>query len=229
MTVKTMMLGVADGLMSRRGPAWAIAIDQRTGVDVYVAPREFHGAVKTSFHASGKWRHAYPEEHLDDLFGASGPVEDRSFLKWTRPPQITPGITWALRILTSPASRPVALERKDEKVIWVQGSLTPRWTEVDVFFLGPNAPRIAPTLASEPHGILRTEPLVNGESLCMFYQTIDAPVMPSAQSGAMHFYKGRSAEGLRTAANLSAVAYAEDSNGTQVVIVGPAQVAGQSR
>jgi len=220
------MVGVADGLRSRRGPAWAIAIDEKNSlVDVYVTARELRGAVKTSFHATGKWRHAYPEEHLDHLFGADGPPGDRSFLKWTRPSQIAPEVTWALRILISPASPPIPLERKDENVIWVQGSLAPRWTEIDIFFLGPSAPRIAPTLTSEPHGVLLTEPLANGESLCVFFQTIDAPSMPAAQSGEFHPYKGRSAEDLKGAVNLTLLAFAEDSNRTQTVVVGPAQVA----
>lgn len=60
------------------------------GSDIYIAPRNATGAIKTSLHASGKFRHAFVTDEVAERFQPAG--ADRAFSKWGRPaPQVRGG------------------------------------------------------------------------------------------------------------------------------------------
>jgi hypothetical protein len=88
-----------------RSAVWRIWTQKN---EVYVAPRSLGGEIKTSLHASGRWRRALRT-----------PLDRHSFLLVTgqRPPEFVNGATLALRIivaadeLTAPGVEPPAKEK----------------------------------------------------------------------------------------------------------------------
>lgn len=71
--------------------------------DVYLAARTLAQDIKVSFHHSGKWRHAFTEEHVSKPTSFVPSGEDRAQSKWRRPSEMAPGVTMAFQIIV-PAS-----------------------------------------------------------------------------------------------------------------------------
>jgi hypothetical protein len=93
-----------------RSAVWRIWTQKN---EVYVAPRSLAGEIKTSLHASGRWRHGFTDTARSPFV----PAGDRAFYKWQRPPEFVNGATLALRIivpadeLTAPGVEPPVKEK----------------------------------------------------------------------------------------------------------------------
>lgn len=101
----------------------------RNGRDVYVTPRSLANVLKTSLHASGRFRHAFVTAETADRFRPGG--ADRAFHKWVRSPQQKPGGTLLCQVILperglqrQPTAVPLPpnvkrLERPGQGFMWV--------------------------------------------------------------------------------------------------------------
>src|SRR5687767_12106817 len=94
--------GAPDGPHGTVYRLWAVdgAVRPDGPSDVYLADRSMGGILKTSLHASGKWRTAFTADAV-----ASGKVSlpsgaDRKVTGWERPATIAKGVTIAYWIVT---------------------------------------------------------------------------------------------------------------------------------
>ncbi|HXD55147.1 MAG TPA: hypothetical protein VN618_10380 [Solirubrobacteraceae bacterium] len=83
------------------------------GDDIYVETRHAGGAIKTSLHKSGRFRHAFDAKHASRWVGDG----DRAFVKWKEPEGEPGNVRLLLKIimptdeLTVPAEEPADVEK----------------------------------------------------------------------------------------------------------------------
>ena len=108
-------VGSTDG---PRGSVWRIWVN---GNDVYVAARVAASEMKVSLHASGKWRSAFTERHVQREDALIASDRDRAVDKWERPDEFAPGWTRAF-VIVVPASEVVpsqAVITDPGEIIWI--------------------------------------------------------------------------------------------------------------
>jgi len=91
------------------------------GNDVYVAARVAASEMKVSLHASGKWRSAFTERHVQREDALISADRDRAVDKWERPGEFAPGWTRAF-VIVVPASEVVPSEAvipDPQEIIWI--------------------------------------------------------------------------------------------------------------
>lgn len=86
---------------------------------MYVACRELRGAVKTSLHESGSWQVGFSTEFFDRGFEERARPRSRHIEIWPRPPEISPGLTLALRIVVPWGSPTIEIRRNERGVKWI--------------------------------------------------------------------------------------------------------------
>jgi hypothetical protein len=108
-------VGSTDG---PRGSVWRIWVNRN---DVYVAARVAASEMKVSLHASGKWRSAFTERHVQREDALISSDRDRAVDKWERPAEFAPGWTRAF-VIVVPASEVVpsaAIIPDPQEIIWI--------------------------------------------------------------------------------------------------------------
>lgn len=89
----------ADGsLRSAEWRVWTV----KNAADVYAAARLIGGEIKVSLHQSGNWQHGFTADGKAQ--GSLPPGQSRHFTRWSRPAEITPGWTRAVRVIIPDAT-----------------------------------------------------------------------------------------------------------------------------
>src|SRR5712671_3865940 len=92
---QTVRFFIEDGA-GRRSTTWRVWTTGRTA-DIYFAHREVAGELKGSLHESGSWQYGMTTERIRTAHRVRGwDGHSRHFMKWQRPPEITPGLTLAV-------------------------------------------------------------------------------------------------------------------------------------
>ena len=99
MSKKSIRFGVTDS-KGNRSATWNCSAAKPPKNDIYLACREIGSIIKVSLHQSGIWRLAYEENFFEDNFGKIDEIDkDRAIEKWSKPPEIAPGVTLAFRVV----------------------------------------------------------------------------------------------------------------------------------
>jgi len=202
---QVLRFGIHDSA-GHRAATWKLLTGKGSNKsDVYLVFRELNNTLKVSLHGSGQWHIAHSRRTFEeDVKGTVPKFEDRYIEKWSRPPDIAPGITLALRIGTPwwAVSTPVKEDRV-RGVTWLPNAPEPRATEIDILISKPMTPLIEwPGRRSMDTSFIGALLLENGEIIWAVYQIVDMPDYSRLGTGTGWFYKGKNekdleGEGLR--------------------------------
>ena len=157
-----------EGLRSGVIRVWA----NRNRSDVYVAARSVASEYKVSLHESGNWQIGFTREHA---LGHSPrtrtrvpirEVRERLITRWSRPPEVMPGLTRAFAVLVSAAG--VVLRGDDgsgdDDIYWYPKPKEKPIAKFDIFLSTPGA-RVTgwPGRRSLGASYVGSFPLRNGE------------------------------------------------------------------
>ena len=230
MPEKRIRFGVRND-RGRRAATWTLILKvSPTRPEVYLCVRNLGGTLKTSFHASGKWRHAYVKAKFDELFsGVENAPEDRCIDEWSRPAEHGPGITWALRILVPPVSARTRIEAESAgNIHWIGLAQKPRWTEIGIFFLSPKHATVGPPVNATDFGVVATEALGNGEFVHVVHQSIEAPSFPETAPMPVRFFAGHTPADILSG-DFRTLMFTSHTNGIRVIVDAPVEVSWRAR
>lgn len=187
--------------------------------EVYLTCRELLGTIKTSFHESGQWHTAYPQNVFEKLVeGAIPTFKDRYFEKWSRLFNIAPGITLAFRIVTpwSAVNTPVK-EDKSESITWLPNAPESKATEIDILITKPTTPLTEwPGRQLIGTSFIGALLLANGEITWAVYRIVDMPDFSNLGTGTGHFFKGKNEKDLK-GKDLRSFAFGTQPDGSRII------------
>lgn len=211
--------GVSNGagLRAATWKLWTVTTDGK--FDVYLACRQLGGSMKASMHESGQWHIAYTKQTFETkVQGAIAQAKDRFIEKWTRPPEIAPGVTAAFRIVTPWTAVKTAIEAADvNKVTWLPKAPEGHAAEIYVFILKP-CTEVSDCPGAKSMGMkaIGSFALVNGETVWAVWRHIPMPEIKTAGPGVGQFFKGMSMENLEDD-DLRMLAFSTDPDGVTVL------------
>jgi hypothetical protein len=218
MSQKALRFGIQDGV--RRAATWKLWTETAHGnSEVYLACRALGGSLKASLHQSGNWHIAHSQRTFEErVQGAIPRFTDRFIDKWPRPPEITPGVTLAFRIVTPSSAVSSSIDGSNVSgVIWLPNAPTEKATEIDIFFVNSATPPSGwPGKRSMGTSLVGSLPLENGDKVWVVYWVIDMPDLSQLNKGRGGFYKGRSRADLE-GAQLRALVFGNEPDGSRVM------------
>jgi hypothetical protein len=159
--------------------------------DFYLACREFKGAMKVSFHETGKWHSGFDREFLDKKAPKdSRLLIDRFPLKWQEPPELSPGVILALRILVP--EYVITVPKKEEKrsLVWIPSPPIGKTVEILIFLTHPEV-KVSSWPGANTMGtsLVGKIDLESGKKVWVVYRIIDLPPLkvPSTKGKATFF------------------------------------------
>jgi hypothetical protein len=207
MPENSVRFAVTDDRNNRSG-TWKCWARTGTGAhDVYLACRELAAFLKVSLHQSGDWRIAWNsgvlEQHLEEL-----PTDgvDRVIHRWSRPQEMAPGITFALRIVVPASAVSVPIEQPLAKgTVRIPTPSSGKVVDVSFFLTGPKAKVTNwPGKRAMGTSLVGTLDLDNGERVWIVYRVDEMPQFASQQVQMTKFKRATavdwSSPGLRTIA-----------------------------
>lgn len=200
MPQRALRFGISDGA-GRCASTWKLWTETSGGkCDVYLASRSLGGALKVSLHETGSWHVAYSRRWLTENVADVDPKPaDRFIEKWPRPPEIAPGFTLALRIVTPWSAVTGTIDAShDADVTWLTNAPEGSATEVAIL-LSKTPARAAgwPGMRSMGTKLIGSIPLENGETIWAVYRMVAMPDLTNAIRGRPRFFKGRSEKDLQ--------------------------------
>jgi hypothetical protein len=219
MTQRSLRFGIHDSA-GRRAATWKLWTEAGGGrSEVYLACRSLGGILKASLHESGEWHIAYSQRAFEEYVkGAIPAFKDRYLEKWPRPPEISPGITLAFRIVTPWSAVTNAIEGSNVKgVIWLPKAPETKATEIDILMSKPTSPVSGwPGKRSMGTSLIGSIPLENGETVWAVYWVVAMPDLASLGKGTGRLYKGRSKKDLEEE-GLRALVFGTEPDGSRVM------------
>jgi hypothetical protein len=158
-----------------RSSIWRLWTAKSPKFDVYLAARHIAGLLKASLHESEEWRVSFTYEYASKLKrNGDWTKNTRDIDKWQRPPEISPGVTLAFRIIL-PASELRIMpfsEEKNKPIMWVNPPPNGCTTEFAVIFTKPEI-NISDWPGKTVMGtsLLAKEILANKETLWLVYRS----------------------------------------------------------
>jgi hypothetical protein len=213
MTESFIRFGVIDG-QGHRASSWKCWAEIKSAKnEVYLACRKLGGVVKASFHESGSWHIAFDSKAFPSLFEGTDRPSSRFATKWSRPPELSPGVVLACRILVPWYAPTVPEPTLDPKVTWIQTAPHDKALEFAVIFTSPTTPVTDwPARRSMKTELVGQLTLGSGDRVWIVYHIVDW-VDPPPVTGKPRFGKGRSAEDLQ-GAGLRALAWRQEPDGS---------------
>jgi len=214
MPEQAIRFGVSDGVLLRAATwkCWSPANKD----DIYLACREMKGAFKASLHQSGSWHIAYDKKFFDSAIHRDDLTEKGRYIsQWPEPPELSPGIRLAFRVITSSAAVCGPLIGEPDFV-----SVPPpnegRAIEFALVVIDPRVPITGwPGKNSMNTSFIGTYGLASGRKVWVVYREIDMPVLPAIQ-GDPKFYAGRTSSDL-SSDNLKAIIIGDDPDGSKLI------------
>lgn len=122
--------GSAEG---PRSSIWRLFTGKKPRSDVYLAVRDIAGAIKASLHESGQWQVSFTTQFESQLRNLSDSrLASRHIDQWTRPQDISSGLTLAFRIIVPTSELRVMPTTPDKPTCWVPPAPTAWATEFAV-------------------------------------------------------------------------------------------------
>lgn len=184
--------------------------------DVYLTCRELGGALKTSFHESGKWHVAYFEGFFEESVPEEHRTERGRFIdQWIRPKPIAPGVTLAFRIVT-PWSSVTARGEGSASIVSVPPPAEGRAIEFDIFLIDSTTSMTGwPGKNKMNTRLIGSYELPSGNSVCVVWWEVDMPKIGPLQ-GTPRFYRGASMDDLKTE-GLRMLMFGDEPDGSKVI------------
>jgi hypothetical protein len=225
-TQRALRFGIHDGA-GRRATTWKLWTETAGGKsDVYLTCRSLGGALKTSFHQSGKWHTAFSQSTFENsVKGAIPKFEDRYIEKWPRPPEFASGATDAFRIVIPWSAVTSPIEGSNTKgVTWIPNAPDDKATEISIQIIKPTMPVSGwPGKRSMGTSLIGSIPLENGEKVWVVYWVVDIPDLTNL-IGTGQLFKGRKKEDMDKK-GLRALVFGKHPDGALVIV----DCAGQSK
>jgi hypothetical protein len=220
MAQESLRFGVHDG-KDRRAATWKLWTERGGGnSELYLTNRSLGGTIKVSLHQSGEWHIAYTKEVFEEqVKGAIPGSEDHFIEKWPRPPEISPGVTLAFRIVTLYSAVTSSKNTGDyEKVKWIpNASSESKATEIDIIITKAEIPVTEwPGKRSMGTSLIDSFQLENQDTVWVVYREIDIPDLSRVVRGTGWFYRGRNKGDLKTD-GLRAIMFWTESDGSRVI------------
>ncbi len=199
MSKKSIRFSVTDG-KGNRSATWNCSAAKPPKNDVYLACRETGGALKVSLHESGNWHFAYNQRFFADNFDEIDRTDKNRFIeKWSKSPEIAPGVILAFRIVVPEGSVQTPIENNIKKNIhWVN---KPPDGHAIEFYLIITAKGLKTSNWPGKNGmntqLAGSFQLSNGENVWVVYREILMPKIEQ-QSGDFKFFKGKDENALKS-------------------------------
>jgi hypothetical protein len=103
---------------------------------VYLAARTLAADIKVSLHESGQWQHSFSAE-----FASRHSMPNRQTVRWARPPDLSPGVTLAYRLIVpwSSVTLPYHAHSVPSDVVWVPQPPEGCIVEFQIWITAPDA------------------------------------------------------------------------------------------
>jgi hypothetical protein len=156
--------------------------------------------MKTSLHSTGQWHHAYTEKFFVDHVPEEYKTDSGRFIwQGPQPPEIAPGFTLAIRIVTPKSSITSEIENVTRgKITWIQAPADGKANEIAILIAAKNT-QVANwpgknSMNNQPVGSVS---LPNGDTVWVVHRDIELPDF-SKITGNAKFFDGRSKEDLKS-------------------------------
>ncbi len=224
MPQRVLRFGIRDD-QGMRAATWKLWTEAAGGKsELYLACRAPGGALKASLHESGRWHVAYSRETFEKRVKDALPGKDRFIQRWSKPPEIDPGVTLAYRIVTPWSAPTIPVEAESRKdFVWLPNAPEPNATEIDIFIIGPHT-TVTNWPGKRSHGtfLVGSFPLENGDTVWAVHWVVPMPDLTKPGSGSGRFYRGRTEADLQSDA-VRALVFGEAPDGSRVIYDCPVQ------
>lgn len=223
MPQNSVRFGVIDA-RGHRASSWKCWAEVGTGKnDVYLACRKLGRVVKASFHETGSWHIAFDSEAFPSLFEDTEGPPSRFATKWGRPPELSPGVVLACRILVPWYGSTVPEPVPDPKVTWIPTAPHGKAIEFAVIFTSKTTPVTDwPGRRSMKSELVGQLTLDSGEKVWVVYHVVDW-VDPAATTGRPRFAKGKTGADLQ-GEGVRALAWKQEPGGSMMFCDAPVTV-----
>ena len=181
-----------------RSATW-ICFSAKEKNDFYLACREFKGAMKVSFHESGRFRIAFDKTFLERKAPEnSSLLIDRSPIKWSEPNKFCPGVILAFRIIVPEWVVTIPIKNAEKALIWIPAPPKGLAIEIAIFLTYQEA-----TVSSWPGAELMKTALIgkidllNKRTVWIVYRVIELPPLKFPTGGRPIFFGRSSMEDLK--------------------------------
>ena len=223
MAEEAIRFGVVDG-RGHRASSWKCWAETGTGKsDVYLTCRKLGGVVKASFHESGSWHIAFVSEKFPSMFEDPDRPPSRFAMRWSRPPELSPGVILLCRVLVPWYASTVPESALDSTVTWVQTAPLGKALEFAVITTSA-ATCVAdwPARRSMNTELVGNVTLDSGDHVWVVYHIIDWTDPPSI-IGRPRFGKGKTAADLR-GEGVRVLAWRQEQDGSIAFLDAPVKV-----
>jgi hypothetical protein len=222
MAQESIRFGVVDG-HGHRASTWKCWAQIGSGKnDVYLASRRLGGVLKASFHTSGAWHIAFDSKAFPSLFEETDTPLSRFAMKWTRPPELSPGVLLPCRILVPWHAPTVDDPAPDPNVTWIQTAPHGKALEFAVIFTSPTTSVTEwPARRSMKTELVGQLTLDSGGGVWIVYHVVDW-MDPPPMTGKPRFGKGKKAEDIE-GEGLRILAWKQEPDGSIVFCDAPAR------
>lgn len=183
-----------------RAIAWRCWSPGRGRSDVYLSARNLGGGPKVSLHKkgalphqTGEWHSGFDRNVLSKLVGfPNDEWPSRFTAKWSRPSELTMGVTLAMRVVTPAASVNLPRTGRDSDVLWRPPAGHPRATEFVVVITSPEATVSSwPGRRSMGTDLVGKFSLCNGETVWIVAHETDMPRLRLPENCRARYFGGR--------------------------------------
>jgi hypothetical protein len=178
-----------------RSATWKI-FAQTHKDDVYLTCREFRGAMKVSFHESGKWHLGFDKTFLDKNAPKNSPLLVNRFpLKWQEPQELSPGVILAFRILVP--EHVINIPKKEERksLVWIPSPPKNKAVEIAIFLIHPEV-KVSSWPGAKAMGtsLVGNIELDSGKIIWVVNRVIESPPLKHPPRGKGTFFRNLTPE-----------------------------------
>jgi len=167
--------------------------------DFYLACRELRGAIKVSFHQSGRWHVGFDETFLEKEAPEDSPLLDNRYLsKWPEPQELCPGVRLAFRIFVPEAAITVLKKEEEKSLIWIPSPSQGKAIEILIILTLPET-KIStwPGAKSMGTSLVGKIDLDSGKKVWAVYRVMELPSLKHLENGKSTFFGNSSQKDLK--------------------------------
>ena len=213
MAKATIRFGVFDD-KGNRAATWNISASEKSnGAEIYLSCRELGGAIHTSFHKSGYWHTAYDNDFFEaNIEPISSEGVTRYIEKWTRPPEIKPGITLVFKIIVAHAAVNTPVETGGKAVSQIPAPPLNRAVQVLILLIDAGQ-------KLQINNLSRVDEITfsDGSKLVVGWSEVDSAEIIEPGSANVQMVKGKTKEELESA-NIRILAFSVDQGGNRLIV-----------
>jgi hypothetical protein len=182
----------------RRSATW-ICFTPKGKSDLYLACRELKGAMKASFHETGRNYVHFDERFLEEHAPKNSPLSvDRSLLKWDEPKESDQKVIQLFRIVVPERAVTKPISDEEERVFWIPAPSGGFAVEVGIYLTRPpEKVSFLPSTETIKDTLIGTIDLLNRGKVLVTYRVIEFALLKLPEGGRPWFFGKSSMEGLK--------------------------------